>query len=382
MCHALFVLVTGNAISATTYSIAAHEQNPAEAGLARDQVGERRRHHGEGAVQPPGPGQHAALSRCAPGRAGTAGPAPATPARARASTSAGADDPGQIERRQDGRLQPSQHGSAPATTISDASTMLPLRRARPADPPPCCPGRRTPACRSAPARSPMVRSFSHRLAFSIRKISMNRNPRPSAGKYTIGRSSPISGSAQPARRGQRHQQHQHRDHHRLRQHREIDQRADLRLRQNLQPLQNRVELVQPQHRIEERPVERDRRQVERCARRRRRVRPAPRRASSAMESSGPSEVDLAAGEGDRRQVVVDAGRARRPTIDARIPRHVERAVVAELAQRGDARGVPRRGWTAGCARSTPSDRRSRAPPDRRCPPRSSAARAVASMRSA
>ena len=40
---------------------------------------------------------------------------------------------------------------------------------------------------------PDVRSFSHRLAFSIRKISMKRNPRPSAGKYTIGRSSPISG---------------------------------------------------------------------------------------------------------------------------------------------------------------------------------------------
>jgi len=40
---------------------------------------------------------------------------------------------------------------------------------------------------------PEVRSFSHRLAFSIRKISMNRKPRPNAGKYTIGRSTPVSG---------------------------------------------------------------------------------------------------------------------------------------------------------------------------------------------
>ena len=39
---------------------------------------------------------------------------------------------------------------------------------------------------------PDVRSFSQRLAFSIRNISMNRKPRPSAGKYTSGRSSPAS----------------------------------------------------------------------------------------------------------------------------------------------------------------------------------------------
>ena len=136
----------------------------------------------------------------------------------------------------------------------------------------------------------MVRSFSHKLAFSIRKISMNRKPRPSAGKYTIGRSSPAV--RQRSRRGAASgtSSTSSREHHRLRQHGEIDQRADLGLRQDLQPLQDRIELIQPQHGIEERSVQRDRRQVERRSRWRRRHPPAPRRASSAMESSGPSEV--------------------------------------------------------------------------------------------
>ena len=40
---------------------------------------------------------------------------------------------------------------------------------------------------------PVVRSFSQRLAFSIRQISMNRNPRPSAGKNSTARAMPATG---------------------------------------------------------------------------------------------------------------------------------------------------------------------------------------------
>ena len=64
---------------------------------------------------------------------------------------------------------------------------------------------------------------------------MNRKPRPSAGKYTIGRNNPVAGRAGGAApRG--HQQHQQGEHRRLRQNRQIDQRADLRLRQYLHAL--------------------------------------------------------------------------------------------------------------------------------------------------
>ena len=118
---------------------------------------------------------------------------------------------------------------------------------------------------------------------------MNRKPSASAGKYTTARSSPAPAARDAPRcgsSGTSSTSSAMTD--RLRQHREVDQRADLRLRQDLQPLKDGAETVQPQHGIEERPVQRDRRQVELLARRRRPP-DSTASASSAMASSGPPD---------------------------------------------------------------------------------------------
>ena len=57
---------------------------------------------------------------------------------------------------------------------------------------------------------------------------------------------------------------------------------------------------------------------------------------------------------------------RRGDVDARIPGHVERPVVAELAQARDLRRRASRRAPAGCARPRPTGRPRHAPPGRRC----------------
>ena len=65
-------------------------------------------------------------------------------------------------------------------------------------------------------------------------------------------------AAKSAERDKRHQQHYQRDHHSLRKHRQVDQGTDLSLRKDFEALQDRIELVEAQHRVEERAIERDR----------------------------------------------------------------------------------------------------------------------------
>ena len=81
------------------------EQNPAEPGLARNQVGEWRRDHGKGTVQRPGPGQHS--PRPGIGEAEWEGQAEGQGYRRHhGQHQPGSHEPGKAEGREDGRLQP------------------------------------------------------------------------------------------------------------------------------------------------------------------------------------------------------------------------------------------------------------------------------------
>ena len=107
-------------------AIAAQQKNPVEPGFARDQVGQWRRHHGERAVQPPGPGQERRRSRRGSGRAGTAGPAPATPARSAPAAAPARAANGQPSVASMQRLQ--NRAAAPRTTASTTATASAMPR--------------------------------------------------------------------------------------------------------------------------------------------------------------------------------------------------------------------------------------------------------------
>ena len=159
-------------------------------------------------------------TRSAPGPAGTAGQAPATPGQHRQRSAARAGQGSPSVARMAG-CKPDQTATHHARITRQASAM-PRRGAAAKRSAAMLPRPENTSIPVSTRAKPVVRSFSQKLAFSIRKISMNRKPRPRPGNR---RRPQQPGAGERSRRGasERHQQHQGRDHRRLRQHGEIDQ---------------------------------------------------------------------------------------------------------------------------------------------------------------